>query len=122
MQPLEHATPENLLLFAAKHYYKPRFADSSEFEDDLARLKYIKRLANRYIESGELCDRLILNHLIVVFNVFGIYPTLEMLGVKLSNRHWPVIKPFIIKLQAVPPEHLSGIIMDPEVVSALRKI
>ena len=63
---------KNLFLYAARHYRNPRFADVDEFNEDLKRFKYIKRLLNRYIESDELAERLILNHLIVVFNMFGI--------------------------------------------------
>jgi len=122
MEPLKTVTESNFMLFAAQNYYKPRFVDSDEFQEDLARFKYIKRLLNRYLDSGELSERLILNHVIVVFNVFGIYPALQMFDLKLGDNHWPVLKPFIIKLQAVPPEHLSGIVMDPDVVQVLRNI
>jgi hypothetical protein len=122
MQPLETVTESNFLLFAAQNYYKPRFADSDEFYEDLSRFKYIKRLLNRYTETGKLSDRLILNHVIVVFNVFGIYPALQMFEVKLSEEHWPIIKPFFIKLQALPAEDLSDIQMDQFVVEQLRKI
>ena len=62
-------TEDNLFLYAAKHYYNPQFSDIDEFHEDLKRFKYIKRLANRYLETGELAERLMLNHLIVVFNV-----------------------------------------------------
>ena len=67
-------TEENLFLFAAKHYYNPQFSDIEEFYEDLKRFKYIKRLVNRYLDNGDLTERLILNHLIVVFNSFGIDP------------------------------------------------
>ena len=63
-------TEENLFLYAAKHYYNPQFSDIDEFYEDLKRFKYIKRLANRYLETDELAERLILNHMIVVFNAF----------------------------------------------------
>ena len=122
MQPIEQCTDSNFLLFAAKHYYKPRFVDSEEFYEDLGRFKYIKRLLNRYLDGGELSERLLLNHLIVVFNVFGIYPALQMFDTKLDEVHWPVIKPFIMKLQAVPPGVLPNTPMDAYVVDELRKI
>ena len=119
---LERCTESNFFVFAAKHYYKPRFVDSEEFYEDLGRFKYVKRLLNRYIDNGELSERLILNHLIVVFNVFGIYPALQIFDLKLDEKHWPVVKPFFMKLQAIPPGVLPDVPMDAYVVEELRKI
>ena len=68
MMIFNELTEENLLLYAAKAYYKPNFSDIEEFHEDLKRFKYIKRLVNRYLEHEELSERLILNHLIVIFN------------------------------------------------------
>lgn len=113
---------KNLMLFAAKHYYNPRFSDIEEFNEDLKRFKYVKRLVNRYLEDGQLSERLILNHLIVIFNVFGIEPSVKMLEVKLDERQWPVIKPFLIFLKYITNDQLTGIEMDQKVVEALRKI
>lgn len=110
------------MLFAAKHYYNPRFSDIEEFNEDLKRFKYVKRLVNRYLEDGQLSERLILNHLIVIFNVFGIEPSVKMLEVKLEERQWPVIKPFLIFLKYITNDQLTGIEMDQKVVEALRKI
>jgi len=113
---------KNLPLYAAKHYYNPSFSDIDEFHEDLKRFKYIKRLVNRYLETGNLADRLLLNHIIVIFNVFGIEPALNMLKVKLEKRHWTVIKPFLIYLNYVKNDELTGIEMDDKVVTFLRKI
>lgn len=113
---------KNLLLFAAKHYYNPRFSDIDEFHEDMKRFKYVKRLVNRYLDDKNLSERLILNHLIVIFNVFGIEPALQMLDIKLDDRHWPVIKPFLIFLKYITNDQLTGITMDERVVEALRKI
>lgn len=115
-------TEDNLLLYAAKHYYNPQFSDIEEFHEDLKRFKYIKRLVNRYIENDELAERLILNHLIVVFNVFGIEPALKMLELKLNDSHWAVIKPFLIFLKYIKNDQYTGIPMEPTVVERLRKI
>jgi len=119
MQTLNEKT---LLLYAAKHYYKPTFSDIDEFYEDLKRFKYIKRLVNRYLDDGLLSERLILNHLIVLFNVFDIEPALKMLEVRLDERHWPVIKPFLIFLQFIRNDQYTGIEMDNRVVEVLRKI
>ena len=113
---------KNLFLYAAKHYRSNKLADADEFNEDLKRFKYIKRLLNRYIESDELSERLILNHLIVVFNVFGIEAALNILDLKLEEKHWPVVKPFLIFLKYIKNDQYTGITMDPSVVEALRKI
>lgn len=113
---------KNILLYAAKHYYNPRFSDIEEFHEDLKRFKYIKRLVNRYLDDKALSERLILNHLIVIFNAFGIEPSLNILEVKLEERHWPVIKPFLIFLKYITNDQYTGIPMDERVVEALRKI
>ena len=115
-------TEENLFLFAAKHYYNPQFSDIEEFYEDLKRFKYIKRLVNRYLDNGDLTERLILNHLIVVFNSFGIDAALKILELKLDEKHWPVVKPFLIFLKYIRNDQYTGIKMNEEVVEALRKI
>lgn len=118
----EQLTDENLLLYAAKHYSNPRCIDAEEFYEDLNRIKYIKRLLNKYEESGKISERLILNHLIVFFNVFGIDPALKMLEFKLDEKYWPVIKPFLIFLKYIRNDQYTDIAMDQNVVDVLRKI
>ena len=119
---MDNLTESNLLLYAAKHYYNPRFSDIDEFYEDLKRFKYVKRLVNRYLDDKDLAERLILNHLIVIFNAFGIEPSINMLKVKLDERHWSVIKPFLIFLKYITNDQLVGIEMDDKVVEVLRKI
>jgi hypothetical protein len=113
---------DNLILYAAKHYYNPTFSDIEEFYEDLKRFKYIKRLVNRYLETGELAERLILNHIIVVQNSFGTEAILNILNLKLENKHWPVIKPFLIFLKYITNEQYTEITMDKYVIEKLRKI
>lgn len=115
-------TEENLLIYAAKHYYNPKFIDAEEFYEDLKRVKYIKRLLNRYEETGKISERLILNHLIVVFNVFGIDAGLQIIELKLDTRHWPLIKPFLVFLRYIRNDQYTSIPMDMIIVDALRKI
>ena len=118
----EQLTDENLLLYAAKHYSNPRCIDAEEFYEDLNRIKYIKRLLNKYEESGKISERLILNHLIVFFNVFGIDPALKMLEFKLDEKYWPAIKPFLIFLKYIRNDQYTDYSMDQNVVDVLRKI
>jgi len=113
---------KNLFLYAAKHYKNPKFADIDEFYEDLKRFKYIKRLLNRYLETDELAERLLLNHFIVIFNMFGIEAALDILELKLEDRHWPIVKPFLIFLNYIKNDQYTGITMDPNVVDILRKI
>ena len=122
MMKFDELTENNLFLYAAKHYYNPNFSDIEEFYEDLKRFKYIKRLVNRYLDNNELSERLILNHLIVIFNSFGIEASLNMLDLKLDERHWPVIKPFLIFLKYIRNDQYTGIKMDQEVINRLRDI
>jgi len=119
---MENLTDSTLLLYAAKHYYKPQFSDADEFFEDLKRFKYIKRLVNRYIETDNFPHRLLLNHIIVIFNVFGIEPALNILELRLDEKHWPVIKPILIYLSYIRNDQYTGIPMDPYVVDFLRNL
>ena len=122
MLRFKELTEKILLLYAAKHYSNPTFSDIEDFHEDLKRFKYIKRLLNRYLETDDLSERLILNHLIVIFNMFGIEAALNILDLKLEEKHWPVVKPFLIFLKYIKNDQYTGITMDPSVVEALRKI
>lgn len=113
---------ENLILYAAKAYYKPKFSDIEEFYEDLKRFKYIKRLVNRYVEQGILNERLILNHLIVTFNSFGIEPALNILKLKMNDSQWPIVKPFLLYLNYININDLPEYSMDETVIATLRQI
>ena len=113
---------EDIVKFAIKHYYTPLGIDSEEFYSDLKRFKYIKRLVNRYVDQGLLSERLILNHLIIVFNVFGMYAALRLLDLKLDEHHWTVVKPFLIYLKYITNIQYTGVVQDKHVIEVLRKI
>lgn len=117
-------TKNNVVVYAAKHYYNPKCIDSDEFFDDLKRFKYIKRLLNKYKQTGELSERLILNHLIVIFNVFGNTAGVELLAVKIELDHWPALKPFLIFLKTIKVDELTHpeLEMDKYVIGKLREI
>lgn len=126
--PHDQLDEANFILFAAKHYDNPQCHDTVEFFDDLKRFKYLKRLFGKYEESGELRERLILNHLIILYNVFGDQAT-RMLFFKLEGYH-SYLKPFVVMLGFMPdkiqittePIYSSSIPMDPVIVDVLRKI
>ncbi len=125
----EHLDDNNFLLYAAKHYDNPQCHDVTEFYDDLKRFKYLKRLFSKYEEYGELKERLILNHLIILYNVFGAAAT-RMLFHKLEG-HLGYLKPFLVLLGHMPEKitlsngntvYNSDIPMDDYIVQILRNI
>lgn len=98
---------KNFILYAVKAYEKPNCI-KSEFQDDLKRLNYIKRLFQRYERHGELKERLILNHLIVLYNVFGTEATTRMLFYYVSETNYSALKTFLLFLSYMP-EKIKGI-------------
>lgn len=122
MDLFENITEENFVIYAAKNYYNPRSIDAEDFFEDLQRFKYIKRLINRYKKNGELMERLLLNHLIVIFNSFGSEAGIRMLAHKLDIEYWDVLKPFLLFLKAITESELSEISMDVTVIQRLREI
>ena len=92
---------ENWLIFAIKNYNNPLSVTYSDFEEDLKRFKYIKRLMRRYESTGELKTHLILNHVIVLYNVFDEAAT-PLLFYKLEETYWTVIKAFMLFLNRLP--------------------
>ena len=122
---------KNFVLYAAKHYDNPGCESIEEFHDNLNRFKYIKRLFTKYQETGEIKERLVLNHLIALYNLFGPIPTTRMLFLKLDG-NWELLKPFLVYLGYMPErlyeigQHTviidSNISLDDEIVKRLRKI
>ena len=123
-------TNENFLMYAIKHYNNPSCSGLKEFDDDLKRLRYIKRLLGRYKATGNIKERLIINHLVVLYNVFGIDAATNMLFFKIQERFWPQLKPFLVFLNYMPEriQHKGGrllgadIALDANIVDILRKI
>jgi len=122
MQLFNELNENNFLLYAAKNYYNPRCIDAEEFYDDLNRFKYTKRLISKYNQTGELSERLILNHLIVIFNVFGYPQGIKMLEYKIGMNNWHIIKPFLVFLKAIRNDQYTEVSMEQKVVDSLRKI
>lgn len=92
---------DNFLIYAIKSYDKPQIIQT-EFEEDLKRIKYVKRLIKKYKQTGEFKERLILNHVIILSNVFGVEPTVNMLFFKLDPEDYPVLKTILIFLSYMP--------------------
>ena len=99
---------DNYLLFAIKFYDNPQALTRDDFEDDLKRIKYIKRLLKRYKNTGELKVHLILNHLTVLFNVFD-DAAVALLFYNLEEDLWPCIKSFLVFLNRIPEYPITKI-------------
>lgn len=114
----------NYMLFAIKFYNNPQAVTKEDFESDLKRIRYIKRLLKRYKNTGELKIHLILNHLIILFNVFE-EATIPLLFYNLEKDLWPAIKSFLIFLKRIPEypkTNLDTIIEDDNCLNQLLSL
>lgn len=127
---IDSLNEQNFMLYAAHYYDNVNCIDSSEFEDDLNRIKYIKKLFKKYKETGELRERLILNHLTVLYNVFYHEACTKMLFLRLKE-YLHYLKPFLLFLNYWPDmiKHANNVIdftskitMDQKIIDTLRKI
>jgi hypothetical protein len=98
---IEKLTNENFLIYCAKYYDNPQCHSTEEFIEDLKRIKYIKKLITKYVENGELKHRLIINHLVILNNVFGAKHLPRILYLKMKNQFF-YMKPFLILLNILP--------------------
>ena len=85
---------DNFLMYAMREYSNVQCTDIEEFYDDLKKIKYIKRLFNVYKNNGQLKERLILNHLIIFYNVFTVQAGTRILFYKIEKEFWPILKTF----------------------------
>jgi len=120
-------TNENYLMFALLHYDNPHCVDIKEYFEDVRKLKYIKRLFNRYREDGIIKERLILNHLISFYNVFENAAATRLLFFRVGKEYHALLKTFLVYLNRMPErinENLlaTDIDMDKHIIDILRKI
>ena len=117
-------TDANLLNYAMKHYDNPECKSVDEFQEDLTRTKYIKRLFRKYKTSGDLKERLLLNHIIIFYNVFGIEAATNILFFKIEKEFWPLLKTFLVFLDLFPENDIEKIKipLEQEVINVLRNI
>ena len=126
----EKLTEENFLIYCAKRYDNPQAISTDEFLEDLERIKYIKKLITRYSETGELKERLILNHIMTLYNCFGTELT-KILFLKLEKQ-FKYLKPFLLLLGVMPSKiykvgnhelvETDSILMDQRIIDILRKL
>ena len=118
----EKITPQNVVMYAIKNYDNPQCEGEKEFEDDLKRFKYIKRLLSRYYDTGILKERLLLNHLIVLNNVFSMEAATTLLLYKIQPSYWPALKSFLIYINSMQEDELNDIEHDKSVLDTLGKM
>jgi|SRR5210317_398199 hypothetical protein len=123
MKLFDELNDDNFELFAIRNYYNPTCVDAEEFYEDLKRFKYIKRLITRYLDNEEPPVNLLLNHLVIIFNVFGYDAGLKMLEFRVMNdENIGILKPFLIFLNAIPNDKYTGIKMDSKIIEKLRNL
>jgi len=110
----EKLDESNFLVYAAKYYDNPQCFDTQEFMEDLNRFRYVKRLLKRYKETGDLKERLILNHIIIIYNVFGPVPATRMLFFKMNNMY-SELTPFL-EFLGYMPDRVDNIGLVPKTV------
>jgi hypothetical protein len=115
---------DNYIMFAIKHYENPQSVTKEDFEEDLKRFKYLKRLLRKYIKTGELRTHLILNHIIILFNVFG-DATIPLMMYKLEFEYWSALKTFLVFLDRYPEFNdgsLHDVDIDMDVFNELGRV
>lgn len=127
----QELTEENFLMYALKNYDNPGCRGMEEFLDDLKKFKYIKRLLRKADVSRDMRERLILNHIIVLGNLFGIEATTRMLFFKIEKDYWSQLKTFLVFLNYMPLKVIvsknveildADIDLDDKILEKLKKI
>ena len=122
---------DTFLMYAMREYNNMQCTDIEEFYDDLKKIKYIKRLFNSYRNNGQLKERLILNHLIIFYNVFTLQAGTRILFYKIEKDFWPILKTFLVYLDRMPDKIdsirgeiilTSDIQLDEGIITRLRSI
>lgn len=122
---------DNFIIYAIKHYDNPHCKGMDEFMDDLKRFKYLKRLFRKYNAGKDLKERLILNHIIVIYNLFGPEAATKMLFYKIEKKFWSQLKTFLVFLNFMPLEVIvskgieikeTDIPLDQDIIQVLREI
>ena len=112
---------ETYILFAIKHYENPHCVTRDDFDEDIKRFKYLKRLLKRYVRRGPLRIHLVINLLIILYNVFGEAAT-PLLFYKLEREYWSVLKTILIYLNKYPVGMLPALETDQDLEHELRNI
>ena len=109
------------MFYMATHYNDRQGSVSEEFYEDINRIKYIKRLISKYVDTGKLKSRLLMNHLLVLINVFGSFACTRILMYKIDPKNHEIIATFLDELKALTPELKSLFTIDKKVRSIIRE-
>lgn len=126
-------TDDNFILFAAKHYENPNCTSVNDFENDLRQIRYIKRTINKYYHTKNIKIQLLLNHIIIFYNVFDVDAATKMLFLKLDKKYYSILKTVLVYLKYMPEKitnihsstyciNSTDIPIDSNVASMLRQI
>ena len=118
----EKITSDNVIMFAIRHYDNPQCESEKEFYDDMKRFKYIKRLFRKYKEANILKERLLINHIIILRNLFGSEACVTLLLFKIQREYWSSLKSFLIFLNMISNDELINVQHDTFVLKKLREL
>tara|TARA_B100000780_G_scaffold237989_1_gene179286 strand:+ start:230 stop:595 length:366 start_codon:yes stop_codon:yes gene_type:complete len=121
MDDFKLLTLQTIDVFAQRHYDNPG-ADKEEFNDDMKRFKYLKRLFIKYNTSKEFKSRLILNHIVILANLFGVDAATTLLFFKIDKLYWSILKTILIFLNYMPEDELIDIEIDQSIMEELKGI
>ena len=122
MKLFDDLNNKNFELYAAKHYENPSCLSIEDFYDDLARFKYIIRLLRRYRESGIIQERLVLNHIISIYNVFNVKAANRMMFYRIDDDLLPAVKTFLLFLNYLPTSQYKNISIDINIANKLKTL
>ena len=114
-------TKDNWLLYAQHHYDNPTLQKEQEFYDDIKRFKYLKRLFRKYKTTNNIKIRLVLNHVIVLANVFSVEAACTLLLYKVEKMYWPYLKSVLVYLDYLYPHELNDIKTDKNIDELLKE-
>ena len=115
-------TKDNWLLYAQHNYDNPTLSKEEEFYDDIKRFKYLKRLFRRYTLTGEIKVRLIVNHIVVLQNVFGVEAACVLLLYKIDEQYWSILKTVLNHLEYLYPHELKDVEIDTNIKKLLEEM
>jgi len=115
-------TKDNWLLFAQQNYDNPTLEKEEEFYDDIKRFKYLKRLFRKYDITKDIKIRLVLNHLVVLQNVFGVEAAVTLLLYKVDEKYWSILKTCLNYLNYLYPHELQDIKTDKNIEEMLKQL
>ena len=118
----EKITNDNIIMFAIKHYDNPQCEGEKEFYDDMKRFKYIKRLLRKHKDTSILKERLLLNHIIILNNLFGPEACVTLLLFKIQREYWSTLKSFLLFLNIIRDDELQNIKENKSVLELLEKL